>query len=166
MTYVGAPMVYYGTEAGMWGADDPDDRKPMVWPDMTFEPETRHPLGHDRPADDVAFDAELFAFYRDAIALRNDHAPLRRGDFEVLFADDASRTMAFRRALPSDTMIVVLNRSRQDAAVMIPAHDPDMYRTLFETGLEGQARVTGAGTTLSINVPALGGAVLRKSPQP
>jgi cyclomaltodextrinase / maltogenic alpha-amylase / neopullulanase len=23
MTYVGAPMIYYGTEAGMWGADDP-----------------------------------------------------------------------------------------------------------------------------------------------
>ena len=31
-TYVGAPMMYYGTEAGMWGADDPCDRMPMVWP--------------------------------------------------------------------------------------------------------------------------------------
>jgi hypothetical protein len=106
----------------------------MVWPDMTFEPETRHPLGHDRPADEVAFDDDLFAYYRERIALRNGHAPLRRGDFEVLFADDATRTMAFRRALPADTMIVVLNRSRQDAALMIPAHDPDLYETLFETG--------------------------------
>src|SRR5690606_15909435 len=34
MTYVGPPMVYYGTEAGMWGADDPDDRMPMTWPEM------------------------------------------------------------------------------------------------------------------------------------
>ena len=25
MTYVGPPMIYYGTEAGMWGGDDPDD---------------------------------------------------------------------------------------------------------------------------------------------
>ncbi|RMF06190.1 MAG: glycoside hydrolase family 13 protein, partial [Candidatus Neomarinimicrobiota bacterium] len=31
-TYPGAPYIYYGDEAGMWGADDPDCRKPMVWP--------------------------------------------------------------------------------------------------------------------------------------
>jgi cyclomaltodextrinase / maltogenic alpha-amylase / neopullulanase len=64
MTYLGAPMIYYGTEAGMWGADDPDDRKPMLWPDLTYEAETHHPLGHARPADPVAFDEELFAFSR------------------------------------------------------------------------------------------------------
>ena len=28
MTYVGAPMVYYGDEVGMWGSNDPDCRKP------------------------------------------------------------------------------------------------------------------------------------------
>ena len=39
-TYVGAPMIYYGDEAGMWGGDDPDDRKPMVWPEMKYENET------------------------------------------------------------------------------------------------------------------------------
>ena len=37
MTFVGAPMVYYGDEAGMWGADDPDERKPMVWPEYKYE---------------------------------------------------------------------------------------------------------------------------------
>jgi len=30
MSYVGAPMIYYGDEAGMWGGNDPDDRMPMV----------------------------------------------------------------------------------------------------------------------------------------
>jgi len=30
MTYVGSPMIYYGDEVGMWGANDPDDRKPMI----------------------------------------------------------------------------------------------------------------------------------------
>src|SRR5699024_10118098 len=43
-TYTGAPMIYYGTEAGMWGAGDPDDRKPMVWPELDFEPERTDPL--------------------------------------------------------------------------------------------------------------------------
>lgn len=28
MTYVGAPMIYYGDEAGMWGEDDPGCRTP------------------------------------------------------------------------------------------------------------------------------------------
>lgn len=27
-TYVGAPMIYYGTEFGMWSADAPEDRMP------------------------------------------------------------------------------------------------------------------------------------------
>ena len=44
MTYLGAPMVYYGDEAGMWGGDDPCDRWPMVWEDMTYEPQASDPL--------------------------------------------------------------------------------------------------------------------------
>ena len=31
--YIGAPMIYYGDEYGMWGADDPSDRKPVPWAD-------------------------------------------------------------------------------------------------------------------------------------
>ncbi len=34
MTYVGAPMIYYGDEVGMWGSDDPNNRKPMLWKDL------------------------------------------------------------------------------------------------------------------------------------
>ena len=44
-TWKGAPMIYYGTESGMWGADDPDDRKPMVWEDIDYENESHHPFG-------------------------------------------------------------------------------------------------------------------------
>ena len=28
----GSPMVYAGDELGLWGADDPENRKPLVWP--------------------------------------------------------------------------------------------------------------------------------------
>ena len=31
MTFVGAPMIYYGSEAGMWSPDDPSNRQPMIW---------------------------------------------------------------------------------------------------------------------------------------
>ena len=30
-TDLGAPHIWNGDEVGMWGADDPDERKPMVW---------------------------------------------------------------------------------------------------------------------------------------
>ena len=38
-TYVGAPHIWNGDEVGMWGADDPDERKPMVWSDLRYEDE-------------------------------------------------------------------------------------------------------------------------------
>ncbi|MEL6796117.1 MAG: alpha-amylase family glycosyl hydrolase [Planctomycetota bacterium] len=28
----GSPMIYAGDELGLWGADDPENRKPLVWP--------------------------------------------------------------------------------------------------------------------------------------
>src|SRR3990170_80454 len=39
MTYRGAPMIYYGDEVGMWGADDPHDRKPMIWDELKYDDE-------------------------------------------------------------------------------------------------------------------------------
>ena len=44
---------------GMWGADDPSCRKPLIWTDYTFDDETVHPLGQDRPIDTVAFNKDL-----------------------------------------------------------------------------------------------------------
>ena len=35
------PIIYYGDEKGMWGADSPRNRKPMLWEDYDpYEPET------------------------------------------------------------------------------------------------------------------------------
>ncbi len=56
MALPGVPMVYYGDEAGMWGADDPDDRQPMVWPDLTYADQSHDPLGRPRAPDPVQFD--------------------------------------------------------------------------------------------------------------
>ncbi|MEO8201283.1 MAG: alpha-amylase family glycosyl hydrolase, partial [Gemmatimonadota bacterium] len=35
-TTTGAPEIWNGDEVGMWGADDPDERKPMVWGDLQY----------------------------------------------------------------------------------------------------------------------------------
>ncbi len=120
MTYVGAPMVYYGTEAGMWGADDPCDRMPMVWPDTVYEPQQAHPLGRERPADEVGFDESLFGFYQSAIGLRRHSAALRRGIIEFVAADDAAQFLAFRRANETESLFIGLNRGGETYRWEVP----------------------------------------------
>ncbi|UCD37136.1 MAG: DUF3459 domain-containing protein [Fidelibacterota bacterium] len=111
MTYVGAPMIYYGDEVGMWGEDDPGCRKPMLWADIVYDPEVHHPLGWDRPKDDVAPDLDLFAFYKKAIAVRREHSALRRGEYETIHVDDDHELFGFRRWNEEEVLIAILNNS-------------------------------------------------------
>ncbi len=116
MTYVGAPTIYYGTEAGMWGPKDPDDRMPMVWPDLEYDDQARDPLGRQRKADPVAFDDSLYAFYRQAIALRRSQRSLRLGDIQKVFAE--GHVLAFSRTFEEEYAVVVLNRSEDTGRVV------------------------------------------------
>ena len=130
MTYVGAPMIYYGTEAGMWGADDPDDRMPMVWPDLAYAPQATDPRGGARPPDPVAFDRAVYDDYRDVIALRHAHEALRRGEFEVLVADDERTVFGFARTLEGEALVVVMNRSDEAHSLRVPL--PEALRGTYE----------------------------------
>lgn len=164
MTYVGAPMIYYGTEAGMWGADDPDDRMPMVWPELKYEPQAGDPRGRPRTADPVAFDQELFDYYRQLMALRSEHKALRRGAFEVRATLDEARTFAFARDLDGEHLVVVLNRSEQVQRVTLEAKSGGALRPLLVSAgaldaIEMAARADGSVTLV---VPALTGVVCRE----
>ncbi|MEM1043229.1 MAG: glycoside hydrolase family 13 protein [Bacteroidota bacterium] len=161
MTYVGAPMVYYGTEAGMWGGDDPDDRKPMVWADLAYDDECADPLARERACDPVAFDADLFAFYRDVIALRNEREALRRGDFEVLLADDEREVLAFARTLGDEQHLAVLNRSDEAHSLSLDKPMAGSYRRVFAT-TDGPLRVQEDETGLMLELPARTGVVLSR----
>lgn len=115
----GAPYVYYGDEAGMWGADDPDCRKPMVWSDLKSAPEQAHPFGPNRPKDNVGVDRELLAFYREWIARRRELEVLRRGDFQIVLADDTARVFAFRRNLRDASVIALFNANNTPARITL-----------------------------------------------
>ena len=110
-TWHGAPMIYYGTESGMWGADDPDDRKPMLWNDMKYEDEVSHPLGERRPADENTFNAELYKYYSALASIRNNSSALLYGDTEILFSNDSQRVIAFKRSQNGEEIHVLLNAS-------------------------------------------------------
>ena len=150
MTYVGAPMIYYGSEAGMWGADDPDDRKPMVWDDLTYENEASDPVpGHSRPSDPVVFNRSLFSWFQKLISIRKQHPALSRGTFNTILLDDAKGLYAFRRTLGDENIIVVTNNS--------PA--PQQVR-LGGSGLRTDL-VTGKAVTLPVfELPARNGVIL------
>lgn len=120
MTYVGAPMIYYGDEAGMWGADDPDDRKPMLWKEFNYEEETRNPFDALRRRDKNQFDNDLFQFYKKLIHLRREHPALSSGSFTTIFADDKQETLAFKRATSSEEITVIINNSRSFQQCTIP----------------------------------------------
>ncbi len=161
MAYVGPPMLYYGTEAGMWGADDPDDRKPMLWADLAYDPECADPRARARTCDAVAFDPDLFAFYRDAIALRAEHPALRRGDFRVLLADDTRDVFAFARTLGDEAHVVVLNRSDEAHSLRVEKPAAGSYALAFAT-TEGPTRVQEDATGLNLELPPRAGVVLSR----
>jgi glycosidase len=118
-TYVGAPMIYYGDEAGMWGGDDPDDRKPMVWPETKYENETYSTVTKFTGSDPVAFDRELFEFYKKVLHLRQRHPALRKGSMRTLQKDDTGGIYAFRRNFDADAVIAIFNVSGDSQKVTL-----------------------------------------------
>jgi glycosidase len=117
MTYPGAPMIYYGTEAGMWGADDPDERKPMVWADLEYEDEVANISKTPRPRDKVFFDHDLFAYYKKLINIRKSEVALRRGTFNTLFYNDKTDCFGFIREYNNQKIAVVVNNSKLDQII-------------------------------------------------
>ena len=106
MTFLGAPMIWYGDEEGMFGAGDPTDRKPMLWRDL--EP-------YDNPQDAVMPD--VFEHYRRVIAIRNTYPALRTGSFETLLTDDKNDLYGFTRTYHGSVVAVIVNNSDKDQSV-------------------------------------------------
>lgn len=110
-TYLGAPYIYYGDEVGMWGADDPDNRKPMLWSDLKYEPEIAHPLAMKRMPDKVVVDEGLLKFYKSVIQLRLEHSSLRQGSYKTILIDDKNGILGFERKDDVETVRVFFNLS-------------------------------------------------------
>ena len=111
----GAPQVYYGDEVGLWGADDPDNRKPMLWDDLAYAPEASAIDGPQRP-DPVAPDADLRDWTARLLAVYRDHPDLfAHGAFEV--TAEGADVVRFTRTAGGDRAEVVLNLSDAPRAV-------------------------------------------------
>jgi len=148
MTYVGAPMVYYGDEAGMWGADDPTNRKPMLWEDL-------QPYGN--PRENFVMTAHL-EHYKRIIGLRREHEALRTGEYQTLVADDEHDAWAFLRWTSAEQVIVAVNSSEKtvDIAIQLPPWASNEWGGIFNA----EGRVRAADGKLQLRVDGLNGLVL------
>lgn len=135
MTYVGAPYIYYGDEAGMWGANDPCPRKPMVWSDMEYENERYFPDQTLKENDDkVEFNKDLFGHYKKLISIRNENEVLQEGDFNTVLTDDDNQLYAFSRKHGLSEILVVINKLNETSLITINTEHEEFYRDLLNEG--------------------------------
>ena len=161
MTYVGSPFIYYGGEAGMWGANDPDCRKPMLWDDFVYDPEFIGPDGKRVEPQEVKFDRNLHAFFQASIAMRRDAPVLNTGDFRWLVMDDQAGTLAFQRAEGEAQALVLFNRSEgpQTVRLAAPAGWPDGAVSARFVSDGGSAVLRRIGDELLVEMALLSAAV-------
>jgi len=161
MTYVGGPTIYYGSEAGMWGGDDPDDRKPMLWPEFDYENETYRSVRPDLPdEDEIVFNVDLYNHYKKLIKIRHDHPALQRGSFTSHLIDNDRKLYAFTRKQDGDELIVILNNSAVRQSIQLATlwkNDTPVRDLLNETSY-----VVKDG--IKLTVAAKWGAILVKQP--
>ena len=140
MTYVGAPMVYYGDEIGMMGGKDPGCRGTMVW-------------------DKDKQDRDLLEFMKTLIRLRREQLPLRQGSFEMLAADSLSNVCSFVRRSPEAGCLVVLNNSRKQQTVRIQLSGQESGRRWTQVWPQREDGVILHDNSLQTTVPAMSGIV-------
>lgn len=99
-TTPGVPVLYYGDEVGMTGADDPDNRRPMTWTGLSPEQE------------------RLREATAALVRLRRDVPALRAGSYETLEA--SATTWTFRRAMPGSEAVVALNTGARTVYARLP----------------------------------------------
>jgi glycosidase len=96
MTAPGIPVIYYGDEFGMTGANDPGNRNPMKFEGLTRQ------------------EAALKSWVISCVDFRRSSMAMMYGDFEWLFND--SDRVIIRRTYRNETVITIINRSQEDFA--------------------------------------------------
>lgn len=88
MTWVGAPAIYYGDEAGVCGFTDPDNRRTYPW-------------GHE--------DTQLIDFHKYLIRMRRTHRELKTGC--IKFVDTDYNYLAYGRFNRTNHCLILINNN-------------------------------------------------------
>ncbi len=115
MTWIGAPTIYYGDEAGVCGWTDPDNRRTYPW-------------GNE--------DKEMIGVHKSLISLRKAIPALRTGSLKFLHGE--YNIISYGRWDHQDRVVVVINNNDQPKTVWIPVWEigisnSDICQQVFET---------------------------------
>lgn len=97
MTWVGAPTLYYGDEAGLCGFTDPDNRRTYPW-------------GKENQ--------ELIEFHRKMIWIHKNSQALRNGSLLMLCSE--YNVLAYGRFTEDEQIAVIINNRDELAEVTVP----------------------------------------------
>ena len=119
MTWMGAPTIYYGDEAGLCGFTDPDNRRGYPW-------------GRE--------DIQLINFHKDIIRLRNANDELRCGS--IKYVDSGYNFLAYGRFHKEGQCIVLINNNSTELEKYLDVWEIGIpktghMRTLLQTGEDG-----------------------------
>jgi cyclomaltodextrinase / maltogenic alpha-amylase / neopullulanase len=157
MTYPGAPMIYYGDEAGVWGANDPDCRKPMLWKELKFDNEILSASGSSKiNPSKVEFDADLFSWYCQLILIRKQNQCLKTGSFKSVFMDNQKKIYVFEREIDNQKALVVINNSNVKQEVKLPTNG-NIYSDLISPN----NKIKSKENYLKLSLPPISGLILK-----
>jgi glycosidase len=102
----GIPQIYYGTEIGLEGRSDPDNRRDMPW----------FMFGSDnRPRQEHSFERDVFNHVTKMIKLRAENDAIRFGYLLTLYVDDF--LYAYMREFRGNVVIVMINNGCESMPV-------------------------------------------------
>ncbi|NWO28215.1 alpha-glucosidase C-terminal domain-containing protein [Leptotrichia sp. oral taxon 417] len=161
MTYIGAPMLFYGDEVGMWGATDPYCRKPMLWKEFLYDDEKNPSHINQNEVYSQKVDSDLFEWYKKLIRIRLENKTLIYGKFREVFADNERDVIAYERVIEDQLIIVVINNSFNSwENVEFETNYQD--ERFIDLVTEGRTFRTGSNGKIKLDLKAKEGLILRK----
>ena len=161
MTYIGAPMLFYGDEVGMWGATDPYCRKPMLWKEFLYDDEKNPSHINQNEVYSQKVDSDLFEWYKKLIRIRLENKTLIYGKFREVFADNERDVIAYERVIEDQSIIVVINNSFNSwENVEFETNYQD--ERFIDLVTEGRTFRTGSNGKIKLDLNAKEGMILRK----
>ena len=142
----GAPNLYYGSEVGMTGGDDPEMRAPMRW-DLV---QAGHP--------------EL-TWTKQLVQWRKAHRALRVGDYRPV---TTHKLLAFERHTDRalDTIVVITNPGNTEVRETVLIANSKLMNNWDLVALDGSARLKMMSGMLDVTLPPGGYLVLKPEPSP